>query len=69
VLAAEAFEPQLSPGIAVAAAIAAVPPLLFWGRIAVSEWKRQQGLARERQEAEGRERARLELKRKLTGKD
>ena len=30
------FEPRLNPGVAVAAACAAVPPIVFWARIALN---------------------------------
>jgi hypothetical protein len=52
VAASEAFEARVDPAIAVAAAVAAVPPILFWVRIVLNEQKR-------RREAEEKERARL----------
>lgn len=36
----EHFEPQLSPAIAVAAAVAALPPILFWFRVFLNANKR-----------------------------
>jgi len=54
------FEPHMDPIIATAAAVAAVPPLLFWIRVVIRERRRKQ-------EIENKERARLELKRKLFG--
>lgn len=36
----EHFEPQLSPAIAVAAAVAALPPILFWFRVFLNASKR-----------------------------
>lgn len=62
------FEPQLSPAVAVAAAFAAVPPLLFWVRIASNALKRQQELDRAQQELEKAEAERQERLRKLTGR-
>jgi hypothetical protein len=49
--AAEAFEARFEPQTAVAAAFAAVPPILFWARIAIAEQRRQR-------EAEAKEEAR-----------
>lgn len=54
------FEAQLDPSIAVAASFAALPPILFWIRVALAEQRRQSEVAQ-------KERARLELKRKLFG--
>ena len=54
-----AFEPRADPAIAVAAACAAVPPLVFWGRIAISESKRRKKLEEEERIAAERERTRL----------
>lgn len=48
----EAFQARMDPAIAVAAAVAAVPPILFWVRIALNEQRR-------RRETEEKERARL----------
>jgi hypothetical protein len=45
------FEPQMQPEIALAAALAAVPPILFWFRVIMRERERAQ-------EIEARERAR-----------
>jgi hypothetical protein len=58
--AATTFEPRVDPTIAIAAAVAAAPPILFWIRIALNERRR-------RKEAEEKEMAREELKRKLFG--
>jgi len=58
--AATSFEAKADPAIAIAAAVAAVPPILFWTRIALSEQRR-------RREAEEKESAREELKKKLFG--
>lgn len=58
--AATSFEAKVDPAIAIAAAVAAVPPVLFWVRIALSEQRR-------RREAEEKESAREELKKKLFG--
>ena len=48
---ADTFEPRADPAIALAAAVAAVPPIIFWIRIALNEQRR-------RREAEDKERAR-----------
>jgi hypothetical protein len=58
--AAQSFEAKIDPAIAVAAAVAAVPPIVFWVRIALNEQRR-------RREAEEKETAREELKKKLFG--
>lgn len=55
------FEPQLSPAIAVAAALAAVPPILFWYRVASNAIKFQRDI-------DEKEAARLKLLDKLTGR-
>ena len=34
------FEPRLNPAVAVAAACAAVPPIVFWARIAINARRR-----------------------------
>lgn len=38
--AGDAFGPQLNPAIAVAASVAAVPPLVFWGRVLLNARRR-----------------------------
>lgn len=53
----DTFEPQLNPAIAVAAAAAATPPILFWGRIFLSNMRR---LEEERQRAEEEQRRQAE---------
>ena len=53
IVANPSFEPVLSPGIAVAAAAAATPPIVFWARIALNA-------RRVAKEAEAKEAARLE---------
>ena len=58
--ATSSFEAKIDPAIAIAAAVAAVPPILFWTRIALSEQRR-------RREAEEKETAREELNKKLFG--
>jgi len=58
--AATSFEAKVDPSIVFAAVFAAVPPVLFWTRIALSELRR-------RREAEEKESAREELKKKLFG--
>lgn len=55
------FEPQFSPAIAVAAALAAVPPILFWYRVASNAIKFQKDI-------DDKEAARLKLLDKLTGR-
>lgn len=55
------FQPQMDSSVAVAASIAAIPPILFWARVLRAEQRR-------RQEVEDKERARQELKKKLFGK-
>jgi hypothetical protein len=54
------FEPQLSPGIAVAAAAAATPPIVFWATIFTNA-------RRAVREAEDKEAARLALLARVTG--
>jgi len=44
------FEPRLNPGVAVAAACAAVPPIVFWARIALNA--RRKVMEEEAKEAE-----------------
>ncbi|PRW56660.1 hypothetical protein C2E21_4531 [Chlorella sorokiniana] len=64
----ETFEPQLpGPAIAVAAAAAATPPILFWARIFLSAQRRQQAIEAEQAAEQERQRQREELKRKITG--
>ena len=55
-----AFSPQMDASIAFAALFAAVPPVLFWIRVVKREKERQQ-------EADDKEKARLDLKAKLFG--
>lgn len=37
---ADTFGPQLNPAVAVAAAVAAVPPIVFWARVFYNARKR-----------------------------
>lgn len=37
----QSFQPVLDPSIAIAAVIAALPPVLFWAKIAFNEIKRR----------------------------
>jgi len=55
------FEPRLNPAALIGAACAAVPPVVFWARIAVNARKRVN-----KEEAD--ERARLERLDRLSGK-
>lgn len=55
----ETFEPQLpGPAIAVAAAAAATPPILFWARIFLSAQRRQQAIEAEQAAEQERQRQR-----------
>lgn len=55
----ETFEPQLpGPGIAIAAALAATPPVLFWARIFLSAQRRQQAIDAEQAAEQERQRQR-----------
>lgn len=64
------FEPLgPSPAIAVAAACAAAPPLIFWARIFRANQKRLQAIADAKSEEERKQAAREVLKRKITGQD
>lgn len=54
---ADTFAPQLRPEIAIAAAAAATPPLIFWGRIFLANQRRLAELERQREEEERRKEA------------
>ena len=61
------FEPRLSPAIALSAALAALPPIIYWYRVAGSVKKRLDEEERVRKEEEAKELERLERLRKLKG--
>ena len=61
------FEPRLSPAIALSAALAALPPIIYWYRVAGSVKKRLDEEERAREGEESRERERLEKLRRLRG--
>ena len=59
------FEPRLSTEIAVAAAAAATPPLVFWARIALNARRVAREAADQEAAAAAREVARLDLLKRL----
>ena len=63
------FEPRLSPAIALSAALAALPPIIYWYRVAGSVRKRLDEEEKEREQERERERARLEKLRRLRGSE
>ena len=64
---ASSFEPRLSPAIALSAALAALPPIIYWYRVAASVKNRLAEEEKDREEEESRERERLEKLRRLRG--
>ena len=64
---ASSFEPRLSPAIALSAALAALPPIIYWYRVAASVKKRLAEEEKDKEEEESRERERLEKLRRLRG--
>jgi len=67
VAATTTFEPRLSPAVAVSAAVAVIPPIVYWIRVGTSVKKRLESEERERQEAAEKEAERLERLRRLKG--
>lgn len=65
--ASTSFEPRLSPAIALSAALAALPPIIYWYRVAGSVKKRLDEEERVKKEEEAKERERLERLRRLKG--
>lgn len=63
------FEPTLRPEIAIAAVCAAIPPIVYWLQVFVAEEKRRRAVKLEHELTLKAERARLELKRKITGEN
>lgn len=64
---ASSFEPRLSPAIAAAASLAALPPIIYWFRVAGSVKKRLDEEDRVKKEEEAKEQKRLERLRRLKG--
>lgn len=62
------FEARLNPAVAVAAAVAAAPPIIFWARIALNARKKAAEAAAAEAAAAARAAERAELLDRLNGK-